>query len=324
MSYWWVYPVGFASLASLGLWLLSALAIPVFALVLYWPDLRRRPGFGPAWRGLGVLAAGLLVVTLVGVWLPSHNSEVRNEQAQQLRRSGRSKWYAGNYTEADQDLTQAIELRPEWDAEWTPPYMNRALVRVALGEYELALNDANRAEQVYRGSALDARAYVYLKSGRPREALADYDEADRRVGGYRLQFPRHLLGRGLALAALGESARAVADLEAGLRPADDSLEISSLQPIIGQAPSNPDPLYLDLVAEARRLLGPSQPYSTDNPSPGIAPGDASWPCAVGQIKVNRSIYYVPGGEFYARTYANSFCLNTEEEAQAAGFRRSAR
>jgi micrococcal nuclease len=47
---------------------------------------------------------------------------------------------------------------------------------------------------------------------------------------------------------------------------------------------------------------------------------------VGQIKANRNsmIYHVPGGDWYARTRKNVTCFDTEEQAQAAGFRKSKR
>lgn len=67
------------------------------------------------------------------------------------------------------------------------------------------------------------------------------------------------------------------------------------------------------------------PAPTTAPAPAAAaPGYE--PCQPGQIKGNRNsgIYHVPGGASYARTYANVECLNTEAEAQAAGYRRAQR
>ncbi len=59
-----------------------------------------------------------------------------------------------------------------------------------------------------------------------------------------------------------------------------------------------------------------------------APADvgAAYPCQPGQIKANRNsgIYHVPGGAFYARTYANVACFDGEADAAAAGFRRARR
>ena len=53
---------------------------------------------------------------------------------------------------------------------------------------------------------------------------------------------------------------------------------------------------------------------------------ASAPCLVGQIKGNRRsmIYHVPDGAFYAKTYANVACFDSESAAMAAGYRRSKR
>ena len=52
----------------------------------------------------------------------------------------------------------------------------------------------------------------------------------------------------------------------------------------------------------------------------------SWPCEPGQTKGNRNsgIYHPPGGSYYARTYANVQCFDTEAEAAAAGFWRPRR
>lgn len=82
------------------------------------------------------------------------------------------------------------------------------------------------------------------------------------------------------------------------------------------------------------------PTATAAPAPASSAGAAaiptadtkgSYPCQPGQIKgnLNKSssgdyIYHVPGGQFYERTYANVRCFNTEQEAVAAGFRRSER
>ncbi len=51
-----------------------------------------------------------------------------------------------------------------------------------------------------------------------------------------------------------------------------------------------------------------------------------WPCAQGQIKANRNsrIYHAPGGAFYAKTYADVWCVDSEAQAIAGGFRKSKR
>ncbi len=50
----------------------------------------------------------------------------------------------------------------------------------------------------------------------------------------------------------------------------------------------------------------------------------SSPCIEGQIKgnLNSKIYHVPGQQYYAVTKNNVQCFDTEEQAIAAGFRRS--
>lgn len=71
------------------------------------------------------------------------------------------------------------------------------------------------------------------------------------------------------------------------------------------------------------------PLYTPTPQPVTqSPGYdyASYPCRVGQIKGNRNsmIYHVPGGAYYARTYANVACFDTTRQAAEAGYRPSRR
>jgi endonuclease YncB( thermonuclease family) len=60
--------------------------------------------------------------------------------------------------------------------------------------------------------------------------------------------------------------------------------------------------------------------------PGTALAEAAAPCQAGEIKGNQRsrIYHVPGGAFYEQTRASVRCFKSEADAQAAGFRRSAR
>ena len=49
-----------------------------------------------------------------------------------------------------------------------------------------------------------------------------------------------------------------------------------------------------------------------------------WPCEQGQIKglEKLNVYYVEGHAGYTRTFIGIVCFNTEEDAQAAGYRRA--
>ena len=65
----------------------------------------------------------------------------------------------------------------------------------------------------------------------------------------------------------------------------------------------------------------------NNGSAGQRQSDAvSAPCLIGQVKgnANSGIYHVPGGAYYARTYANVECFDTEQQARNAGYRPSKR
>ncbi len=66
--------------------------------------------------------------------------------------------------------------------------------------------------------------------------------------------------------------------------------------------------------------------ATAHPTATLDPVKAALPCKVGQIKGNKNsmIYHVPDGAWYAITSKNVVCFDTEEEAQAAGYRRSKR
>ena len=84
---------------------------------------------------------------------------------------------------------------------------------VAMIELDTALADCNEALRLMPGfaAALDSRAFLHLKQGQFREAIADYDAALKAIP----KDPYSLYGRGIAKARAGDSAGANADIAAG-------------------------------------------------------------------------------------------------------------
>jgi hypothetical protein len=91
-----------------------------------------------------------------------------------------------------------------------------------------------------------------------------------------------------------------------------------------EATATPPPL--PIATSTRRVMISPTPALTQTSAPAPNAQADAQPCQVGQIKGNRNsmIYHVPSGEWYARTHKNVTCFDTEEEAQAAGFRKSKR
>ncbi|MBK9711516.1 MAG: hypothetical protein IPO81_09365 [Kouleothrix sp.] len=115
-------------------------------------------------------------------------------------------------------------------------------------------------------------------------------------------------------------------------------------------PSPVPPTAKPTVAQAIVVAPTTKPQPTARPKPTAAPAPttapvptappsngepvfankevspAYWPCQPDQIKGNKNskIYHVPSGQFYAKTYENVVCFNTEGEAQSAGYKPSKR
>lgn len=96
---------------------------------------------------------------------------------------------------------------------------------------------------------------------------------------------------------------------------------NTAQSVVVAAPPSP-PQPAPAAPAGSGVAPPAQ-----RPTQGMrgVPGSSS-PCQPGQIKanLNSNIYHVPGQRDYTNTYANVVCYDTEEQAQAAGFRRAER
>jgi hypothetical protein len=114
-------------------------------------------------------------------------------------------------------------------------------------------------------------------------------------------------------------------------PTDTLSPTAPVSPTTTETPTNvPTPTSITPPTASVATSTPpptSAPSGSDNPTfSGDVVDPSWWPCQQGQIKANRNsgIYHVPGGAFYARTYENVECFNTEANAQAAGYRRAQR
>jgi len=94
--------------------------------------------------------------------------------ADELKSKGNAAFSSGNYAEAIKYFTEAIAIAPENHIL----YSNRSGAYASLGEYQNALNDANKCIELnpsfIKGYNRKATALQYL--GRPDEAMQAYDE----------------------------------------------------------------------------------------------------------------------------------------------------
>jgi len=126
-------------------------------------------------------------------------------------------------------LYDAIDLYPQaeqQDTDWIDSHPDDVQLRSALGDrcwfraeadrhLEEALQDCNRALRLARGDAeiLDSRGLVYLRLGKPDDAIADYDAALKKNPKVATSF----YGRALAELAKGEKAQGQADIASAER-----------------------------------------------------------------------------------------------------------
>ena len=123
---------------------------------------------------------------------------------------------SGDMARAQDDYREAIRIAGLAIAGDKSPlfYNDRCWARaVAMIELDTALIDCNEALRLMPGfaAALDSRAFLHLRQGQLREAMADYDAALKAIP----KDPYSLYGRGIAKARAGDSAGASADIAAG-------------------------------------------------------------------------------------------------------------
>jgi tetratricopeptide (TPR) repeat protein len=122
----------------------------------------------------------------------------------------------GDMARAQGDYREAIRIAGLAIAGDKSPlfYNDRCWARaVAMMELDTALADCNEALRLMPGfaAALDSRAFLHLRQGQFREAIADYDAALKAIP----KDPYSLYGRGIAKARAGDSAGSNADIAAG-------------------------------------------------------------------------------------------------------------
>jgi hypothetical protein len=163
----------------------------------------------------------------------------------------------------------------------------------------------------------------------------DGDVKETTIGGVKFQLFGPPAARNLEIGSVGEPTS-----EDTAAPA-----VAAAVPTVTSAPSlvaavstdTPVPIVdvptvapvADLATEAPSSapLAVSQPVST-NPTGKDSQGnhivDPAWlPCSEGQIKGSKNgKYHVPGGRYYARTYSDVMCFNSEQDAEAAQFVRA--
>jgi tetratricopeptide (TPR) repeat protein len=146
---------------------------------------------------------------------------------------GQSFWQQGDFTRAVAELSQAIQIRPDYGEA----YNLRALATVGTNDLDQALADANMTVQLERtANRLDTRAYVHLRRTEYAAALEDYNAAFALTRNP--SSANYWLGRGLTYHALGNLTDARSDIESGL----------------SRISGTPDPQLVDLETRARQAL----------------------------------------------------------------------
>ena len=127
--------------------------------------------------------------------------------AEELLDRGWDKYQEGYYQEAIENLTQAIQLKPDYHLA----YYNRGLVYFDLQKYQTAIEDFNQAV------AIDLNyAHVYYNRGLAYYQLKDYQEAIEdftQMIEIDLNYAYVYYSRGLAYSDLKQDQKAIADYE---------------------------------------------------------------------------------------------------------------
>ncbi len=119
-------------------------------------------------------------------------------------------YHRGEFEEAIADLGKSIEADPK---DYQAPH-NRALARIALGDYDKAAEDLDRAIQLGGKECHATRAMaIHFDRGDLDQAVADLSETIRLLPGYAFAY----IGRGLAYSEQNELDRASADLNEAIR-----------------------------------------------------------------------------------------------------------
>ena len=130
-----------------------------------------------------------------------------------------------DYSQAIKDYTRAIELCQEQNLPYAAPYLNRALVRFAGQEYDLAVDDYSSAleqepDDAKKKAIYFGRGQVYSAKQQYDQAISDFDEAIERDQ----NFAEAYFERGLAHKSKGGDAaqqQAAADFRKVLELSSD-------------------------------------------------------------------------------------------------------
>jgi tetratricopeptide (TPR) repeat protein len=129
---------------------------------------------------LSILCLSIITWTQVGYWqnsitLYDHTLKVTDYNWLILNNIGFAYNDLGNYRQAIEDLSRAIEIKPGF----AEAYNNRGIAYKGLGNYKLAIEDYNRAIEIKPGyaEAYNNRGNAYKGLGNYRQALDDYGRA---------------------------------------------------------------------------------------------------------------------------------------------------
>jgi tetratricopeptide (TPR) repeat protein len=196
----------YSYVASIGLFVpLAAGAIALYE--------RRQPLGVAALVALAIYSAALAVAThrRTGVWhdsLTLWDDVITKHRGIDIAHLNRAlaRYGAGDLRGAEDDLSEAIRISPEYGRAWA----HRGVVRHQLGDTQAGLGDLTRA-LVFEPSAENHsnRGSLRLAAGNNAGAIADFDRALAMRPGYVMAWNN----RGHARAAAGDPKRALADFQ---------------------------------------------------------------------------------------------------------------
>jgi tetratricopeptide (TPR) repeat protein len=169
---------------------------------------------------LSILCLSIITWTQVGYWqnsftLYDHTLKVTDDNWLIYNNRGNAYAGLGNYRQAIEDYSMAIEIRPGY----ADAYNNRGNAYNVLGNYRQAIEDLNRAIEIkpILSEAYNNRGGAYIGLGNHRQAIEDCGRAIEIKPGYAEAY----INRSIAYARLGNNNLAVNDLKTAAKLGDE-------------------------------------------------------------------------------------------------------
>jgi protein O-mannosyl-transferase len=202
----------------IGLFIMAAWGVP--DLIKKW---NYRKEFYVASSVLSLLCLSIITGRQVGYWKNSitlfdHTLKVTGPNWLIYNNRGTSHSNLGNYRQAIEDFTRAIQINPDY----AESYYNRGRVQCYLGSYRQAIEDYTKAIEIKQSNADEyvGRGIAYKSIGDYQRAIDDFNKAIEISPGY-----AHAYGnRGNAYSSLGKYRQAIEEYSKAIRLKADSEE----------------------------------------------------------------------------------------------------